>query len=61
MAGSKEKSCGNKIKFRSHKSALNFMSKKFMSLRCLATLKPYRCPYCGRYHIGHYDKRLKGE
>lgn len=21
------------------------------------TFEPYRCPYCNRYHIGHYARR----
>ena len=44
--------CGDKIRFRSHDSALNFIGAKFRTLR-LPDLHVYLCSQCGRHHIGH--------
>lgn len=52
--GSKERTCGEKVRFRSHTSAMNFLGSRFMRMKNLATMRPYRCPYCERYHLGHY-------
>ena len=48
--------CGDKIRFRSHDSALNFIGSRFRTLR-LPDLHVYRCPQCGRHHIGHRKPR----
>lgn len=47
-----DRQCGKKIRFRSHKTALNFIGAKFMTLR-LPNIQAYRCPQCHCFHIGH--------
>lgn len=48
--------CLGKKKFRSHKSAMNWMSRNWINLREFATIHPYHCEFCGSYHLGHYRK-----
>jgi hypothetical protein len=54
--GRAERACGNKIRFRSHTRAMNFMGSVFMTLKDFTTFRPYRCEHCNRWHIGHYAK-----
>ena len=42
-----------KLKFETYKMAEKYLSKKDNS----DEYNIYICPYCGKYHIGHYNKR----
>ena len=48
--------CGDKIRFKDHMKAMNFIGKHFKTLNNLPTLVPYKCNECDGVHIGHYHK-----
>jgi hypothetical protein len=53
----RKKSCEGKIRFATNdnamKAAVSYM-RKFGGW-----MKPYRCRFCGHYHIGHPSRRIK--
>jgi rubrerythrin len=46
-----------KIKFETHQEAEKYLKAKHI----LEEYNIYRCPYCGKFHIGHLYKKTKKE
>jgi hypothetical protein len=52
-----EKTCGKKIKYTSWGDALRAME-EIPRPKNDRPMTPYRCPFCGSYHLGHLRTRL---
>lgn len=46
-----------KMKFNTYLDAENYLK----TINKLEEYNIYRCPYCGKYHIGHLDNNTKKE
>ena len=46
-----------KLKFDTYKDAIIYLK----SINRFDEYDIYRCPYCGKYHIGHMGKKTKKE
>lgn len=49
----RRKACLGKVRHDSHVSALGQIA-KLRRVQGWSKLRPYRCKFCGHWHIGHY-------
>ncbi len=55
-------SCEGKVKHKTQKDALSSLKRKRQKKKDLLNMKiiPYKCEFCGFWHVGHTINKQKG-
>lgn len=54
----RRKVCGKKVRHASHEDALNHIGDLRRKGKAYNYMVPYKCPFCGGFHVGHPPKHV---